>query len=380
MARLTRDEMEAYALECIELYRNLDTGIFREIASLLKANSEQSIEEWHVIAMRQANMLNERTTEMLSNVTGRAHEDIEKTIRTAGESAISQVDLELAPILGSIQRNPNHERLIQTFTDQIFLEIDNFVNQTLITSNYGEGITTQMYQGIINDIMANFATGNMSIQRAQERAILAWADRGVSSIFIDRGGQTWSLERYVHTVLMSTLNRTYNELRMSGMRDYGVFTAVVTTLPDAAPRCQEIQGQIVDTRAPGQANSGFPSIHDFGYPDPGGPFGVNCRHMMIPYIPGVNTNNQPQYDNIAENAEARDRQRQLERRIRRSKKNIIILEELESPSLDRMKRTLAKQETELRDHVNNYRPAGVLSRHRHRERVVTPRETIIRES
>jgi len=377
--RPTREELETYVLESIELYRNLDTEIFRIIAQLLKSGTDQPIEVWQWEALRKANMLNDRTTEMLASVTGRATDDIERIIRTAGEAAVNQVNSELAPILGSIKQNQNTSRIIQAFIDQIFLDIDNFVNQTLITTNFGHGVVTQMYQGIVNDIMANFATGKMSIQRALQRTILAWSDKGVSSIFIDRGGHSWSLERYVHTVLMSTLNRVYNELRMSTMRDYGVHTAVVTSLPDAAPRCQEIQGQIVDTRPIGQANSGFPSIYSFGYPDPGGPFGVNCRHMMIPFIPGVNINNQPQY-NQAEtnrNSEARDRQRQLERRIRRSKKNMIILEELGSPSIKALKNLLSKQQKELSDLINRF--PGVLSHHRHRERLFTPRSSIIRD-
>jgi len=365
-------------LATMDLYRNLDTEIFREIARLLRTDGTQGVQEWHLEALRNANMLDERVAEMLANVSGQAHGEITTMINNAANSSISQVDAELAGILGVANRSQNTVNLVNAFRNQIFLDIDNFVNQTLITTHHGPGSTTQMLQGIINTITANFANGNVTLSQAIESTILSWSRRGVSTVFIDRGGNSWSLERYVDTVLRSILNRTYNELRMSRMRDYGVHTAIVTSLMDSAPRCIDIQGQIIDTRPPGQARSGFPSLFDFGYPAPDGPFGINCRHSMIPFIPGVNENNQPQYDRMEtiERSAQTAQQRELERRIRRSRKDIMILEELDSPSLERRRNTLERQQGVLNDLINS---TDHLSRNRSRERVYTPRADIMRD-
>ena len=50
---------------------------------------------------------------------------------------------------------------------------------------------------------------------------------------------------------------------------------------------------------------------------------VNCQHMHIPFIPGVNTNNQPKFDQEenAKVASLMDKQRYLERQIVKFKKN-----------------------------------------------------------
>ena len=372
------EELERVATKAIDLYRNLDTEIFREIANLLKTSGVESIEQWHIEALGKANMLNENVTSMLADVTGQAHSAITEMITNAGNSAINQVDAELVALFGNANKSKNTQNLIQAFIDQVFLDIDNFVSQTLITTHYGLGITTQMFQEIINTTTANFMTGNLTLPQSVESTILSWSKQGVSTIFIDRGGHTWSLERYVDLVLRSILNRTYNELRMSRMRDFGVFTAVVTTLMDSAPRCVDIQGQVVDTRPIGQANSGFPSIYSFGYPAADGPFGINCRHQLIPFIPGVNENNQPTWNKqkTVERSAIRDRQRELERRIRRTKKEIILLEELGSPNLQHKQNLLSKQEQQIQELVDG---TNFLSRNRPRERVFTPSADIIRD-
>lgn len=262
---------------------------------------------------------------------------------------------------------------------QVFLDINNFVNQTLITTQFGPGVVTQMYQDIVNKTTASFITGNHTLEQALERTILAWVDRGAMSVFIDRGGNPWSLERYVDMVLRSTLNRTYNELRMSRMRDYGVYTATVTTIMDAAERCIEIQGQIVDTRPTGQATSGYPSIEAFGYGRPDGPFGINCRHSMIPYIPGVSENNQPIYDKqeTLRRSEVRAKQRAIERSIRQNKKKLIIMEELNSPNIQRQRDRIALLEGRVQEVVDG---ADWLSRDPARERVIIPHSNIIRDA
>src|SRR5699024_1506030 len=154
--------------------------------------------------------------------------------------------------------------------------------------------------------------------KAVTETTIKWADRGIGTGFVDRGGNVWGLERYVRTVINSTFNRTYREARISRMDDYDINTVLITSLPDPREACSQIQGKVASTLPMAQNDTGYPSIYEFGYGDAGGIFGINCRHSMIPFIPGVNTNNERQYteSEMTENREARQRQRYLERRIR----------------------------------------------------------------
>src|SRR5690606_36985481 len=139
-------------------------------------------------------------------------------------------------------------------------------------------------------------------------------------------------------VLKSTLGNTYNELRKDRMAEYGVHTVVVTSHVGARKQCSKIQGHVVDLRFPSEIppDSEYKSIYDpsWGaeYGTAGGHRGVNCQHLHIPFIPGVNTNNQPKYDSELnrEVAKARDTQRRLEREIVKYKKNLMVAEHLGS--------------------------------------------------
>ena len=70
---------------------------------------------------------------------------------------------------------------------------------------------------------------------------------------------------------------------------------------------------------------GYPSIYDYGYGEPSGCFGINCSHSLIPYIEGVTTNTQKQYDpeKAVANEKIRNKQRYMQRQIRKRHTNNI---------------------------------------------------------
>jgi hypothetical protein len=202
---------------------------------------------------------------------------------------------------------------------------------------------------------------------------------------IDRGGHQWSLEGYVRTVLKSTLGNTYDSIRKERMAEYGVHTVVVTSHAGARKACSIIQGNVVDLRPVSEIppDSEYLSIYDpywqADYEHPGGHRGVNCRHIHIPFIPGVNTNNQPTFDaELNERvAAARDRQRRIERDIVKYKKNLMVAEELGSDNAEHWRRMVRKRQKAMRDHLKEN--GEYLSRNYKRERVYTPLDTLLED-
>ena len=63
---------------------------------------------------------------------------------------------------------------------------------------------------------------------------------------------------------------------------------------------------------------------------PGGIRGVRCRHILYPFIKGLNTNNQKQYnsDEAFERGKVVQKQRRLEREVRKTKRSLILAEEI----------------------------------------------------
>src|SRR5690625_938829 len=107
--------------------------------------------------------------------------------------------------------------------------------------------------------------------------------------------------------------------------------------------------------------------------------GINRRHMHIPFIPGVNTNNQPKFDQElnARVAKARERQRQIEREIVKYKKNLMVAEELGSENADYWRQMVRRRQKAMREHIAEN--SDYLSRNYKREKVYTPLDILLKD-
>src|SRR5690606_14887385 len=117
-------------------------------------------------------------------------------------------DVELKSIYDPLPRPSHIDQILKSYVRQTFREIDKFVNQTLITTNYGEGTVTRMYRRIVEETTGRVLAGTKTINQMVAETVIRWANRGIETAFVDRGGNVWSLERYAETVIRSTVNRT----------------------------------------------------------------------------------------------------------------------------------------------------------------------------
>jgi len=316
--------------------------------------SADTVFEWQIDKMNQLRLINEDTIKALSQATGLAEKEIRKAIHDTGIITIESVDKELKDIYPPLPIPSHIDNILESFVNQTFREIDNFVNQTLITTNYGEGTVTRMYRKIVEETTGKVLSGITTTNKAIAETVIRWADKGIETAFIDRGGHVWSLERYAETVIRSTVNRTYNELRMSRMADYGVDLVLVSSLPDPREICSHIQGKVASMKRPEENDSKYPSIYEFGYGEPDGIRGINCRHMFFPFVEGVMENNQRQYssEEMEKNRELRQKQRYYERQVRKAKRSLMLAEEIgDEETIQKYKQLVKKRQAEVREFV-----------------------------
>ncbi|MBC9702361.1 MAG: phage minor capsid protein, partial [Leuconostoc sp.] len=341
-----------------------------------------NILDWQREKLQQLHLFNKETAKVISQITGIAESEIERIFDESGEEIIRDLDKQLPydtkPLPSDL------DNVMKSYHDQVWSDLNNYVNQTLLSTNFGYGTaTTQMYTEIINKTTAAFNSGLFTFDEALEKTIQEWAQKGIKSTFIDKGGHTWSLERYVRTVLKSTLSNTYDTLRKDRMSEYGVYTVLVTSHMGARLACSKIQGHVVDLRESVPLGSKYKSIYDpywqAEYGTAGGHRGVDCQHLHIPFIPGVNTNNQPKFDSKENKkvAELTKKQRYLERQIVKFKKNQMVAEELgRSNNAENWKRKVRATQKQIRELVasNDY-----LGRNYAREKVYTPVNTLMKD-
>lgn len=363
------------------LYNSLEGEILRILIKRLRGGSS-NITVWQAEKLRDLHLFNDEVAAELSKLTGVAYAEIERMFQETGIEMVNDIDsympYQTLPVPTTI------DNVMRGYFEQSWSEIDNYVNQTLVSTNYGyRSIATITYQNALNRTTAYFLTGMNTIDEALEKAITEMAQQGIRTTLVDKGGHTWSLERYVRTVLKSTSSNAYNQIRTERMSEYGVHTVQVTSHMGARDACLKIQGNVVDLRQPEALpiDSKYKSIYDgywnAEYGEAGGHRGINCAHLHIPFIDGVNTNNQPQFDE-KENAEVarnRDRQRELERRIVKYKKNLMVAERMESPNTEHWRSMVSKSQKAMRDHLKEN--GKHLRRNYKREKVYTPLNNLL---
>lgn len=380
--KVTPYQLDLWSSNMSDLYQSLEGDIIRILIKRLKGGSND-ITQWQVEKLQELRLFNNDVVRLLSRVTKVAEPEIKRMFENAGKEIVQDVD-KVMPYPSKSLPN-NLDNIMRGYYEQSWSDIDNYVNQTLVTTHYGMGTATKAYTDVLNSVTASFNTGLYTLEQSVERAVIQLAQKGIDSTFVDKGGHTWSLERYTRTVLKSTLGNTYDKVRKDRMADYGVHTVVVTSHAGAREKCSRIQGNVVDLRMPGEIpeDSPYKSIYDPSwraeYGTAGGHMGVNCRHNHIPFIPGVNTNNQPEFDNELNErvAKARDTQRRIEREIVKYKKNYMVASEMGSETADYWKQMVSRRQKAMRTHLEQN--GEYLSRDYKREKVYTPLNVLLKD-
>lgn len=378
---ITPHQLDLWSSNMSHLYQSLEGELIRIIAKRLK-NGNENILDWQREKLQELHLFNKETAKVISQVTGIAESEIERMFESTGQKIVKDIDKELP--YDPKPMPTDLDNIMKAYHDQVWSDINNYVNQTLLSTNFGYGTaTSQMYNEIINKTVAAFNSGLFTFDEALERTIQSWAQKGIKSTFVDKGGHTWSLERYVRTVLKSTLGNTYDKLRKDRMSEYDVHTVLVTSHMGARKACSKIQGHVADLRESVSSNEKYKSIYDpywqAEYGTAGGHRGVNCNHLHIPFIPGVNMNNQPIVD-TKENekvAQLTKRQRQLERQIVKFKKNQMVSEALgQTDNAEQWQQKVRANQAKLRELVDSNEYLGRNYAH---EKVYTPVNTLLKD-
>lgn len=228
-----------------------------------------------------------------------------------------------------------------------------------------EDVYRDVMSTVVSRQLASGATKEAMLQQALNR----FADRGVFA-FQDRAGRKWSLDTYVDMALRTGANRASNEGRIVGYKEAGVQLVRVSSHRGSAPQCAPYQGKLLSL----DGMTGPRQMETFkgttitvnvvdtldgaikeGYHHP------NCKHVDMPYIPGTEAPPMAPYDEADHDTE--QRQRAIERHIRRWKRREAVATTPNEAAYSRMKvRTWQAQQ---RQHIKAH---PWLSRRYNRER------------
>lgn len=187
---------------------------------------------------------------------------------------------------------------------------------------------------ILNSNTASVVSGAESRTKAVRTTIHEMAQKGIPA-FVDKSGREWSPEAYVNMDIRATVKNTALEAQFSTMDSLGQDVFEVSSHPGSRPKCRPWQGKLISrsgrtteiTDINGRKHKVIPlSQTSFGEPD--GLFGINCGHRPRGVSDGLFRKSAVEYDDEEDKALYNKvcRQRELERRVRKSKTEADMLE------------------------------------------------------
>ncbi|MBU7455688.1 phage minor capsid protein [Leuconostoc fallax] len=361
---ITPNTMQQQADNITNIYARLEQNIFKLLISEISKSDYQNLTAdnilaWQIDQLDKMHYLVDEVIKLVAKTNKISEKELRNMIKNNGYQIVSEIDDQLAKIMNKqVKVGPEIDNMLDSLIKQTFLDINNNVNQTLITTNYENNRAMRTFQDIVKRSTLEVTSGLKTPEKAVKDNIYKWVDKGIQTRLIDKGGHGWSLESYSRLVVNATAHRTFNDLRLKRMHDFNMGQAVMSSHAAAREACASIQGKVVNvvTEDNEAYNSKYDSIYNHGYGTPSGCFGINCAHTLTPFDPNVNTNVEQQYDpqEAIKRGQEQQKQRGMERSIRASKKKLAAAQQLKDDSMvSSMKSRISNQQKNLREFIKD---------------------------
>lgn len=217
---------------------------------------------------------------------------------------------------------------------------------------------------IAGDAIAAADHGMKAHDRIIADAVSKLASAGIETIDY-RSGVRNQIDVAVRRHIVSQVSQAGGRMTLARLEAFGHDLVITSAHYGARPSHADWQGRPCCTNGSKMVGGvQYPGLVQLtGYGSVGGLKGVNCRHSIGPYFPGITE--LPDLEFPRESGhfgmtseqyyDAVQRQRELERRVRKTKREVAALERaglgLESPSYAQKRLVLGRQQATLREHV-----------------------------
>ncbi|HGS3207380.1 TPA: phage minor capsid protein [Streptococcus pneumoniae] len=360
--QFNEERLQFQASNVADIYHQLALDLFDNVVERVTERGTVYLDKqpyiWQLEKMQQMHMLNEENLKLISKYSGVAEEQLRYIVENEGLKLYTDTKQQLLEDLGrGSAGSSNHiQEILADYANQAVGDIHNLINTTLPMSVIGA------YKGIVEQSVARVVTGLSTADKAISDTVMQWQEKGFQG-FKDRAGRNWKIDNYARTVIKTTTYRTYREMRTRPAEELGIDTFYFSKKASARKSCAPLQHHIVTTgRARTEHGEHILALSDYGYGRPEGCLGINCGHMLTPFIPGANYKPDlgEDVDSVSpeqaiENANAEAKQRALERSIRANKEKLHVAEKLGDKELiDKYKSKISTQKSALKDYIDKH--------------------------
>ena len=376
---MTKLELMNLSQGLSDLYTGLETDLIANIAEYLAAgNINSPTAMWKMQMLAQLGALDKVNISTIAGYAGIAPEMLAQALETAALTAIEELEpgfKELAKegivdgtevpiektILGALKSYNKQAVRSLNMVNTVMRYKAKTAAQKLINDT-AELTEKQSFIDILNKATGKAVTGAESRQAAMRQCIKEMSEKGIPA-FVDKRGREWSPEAYINMDIRTTVSNAAHQAQFDRMEDYGLSLVEVSSHSGARPKCAKDQGKIFNRSGKGGYTTDlhgkkirYHAWSDSSYGEPDGLLGINCGHHIYPFIPGISyqtyfpydeEENQVKYKNI-------QGQRELERRVRKSKRECMVLDSVgDTEGLKKASATLKQRQAALKKYCSD---------------------------
>lgn len=351
---LSPEFLDSLPENVVKLFAQVEQDILLDMAKRIsKMDTVTDTAAWQAWRYEQTKLVSSNALKVLAKATGKSKTELVQLFQTAALETL-QSDGKIYTAAGLAipeSLSPTLQNILQSGYLQTGKAMDNFTATTANT-------VTREFENALDRAWLQVNTGAFSYQQAIRRAILDLAQNGLHSVVYPSGHKD-SIEVAVRRAVLTGINQTAAKLQLARMDELGCDLVETTAHAGARPSHAVWQGKIFSRSGKSGKYPDF--VSSTGYGTGAGLGGWNCQHNFYPYFEGLSkrayTDQQLKDFEKKEISykgkdytryEASQIQRELERRIRKSKREYLALD---AAGLDTSQAaaTLAKRRQALKD-------------------------------
>lgn len=343
---LTPSYLADVAEPMVELWSRVECDITADIARRL-ANADYLTEsaKWQIYKAREMGMTQEEITSVLSSSIKKGKKQIRDMVEEACADAL-HMDVEQYRKAGldvaKLQSSDALRGVIRAGerkTEKLFA---NFTRTTARTAG-------KAFENCMDMVWMQVQSGAFSLDQALRKSIVELGKQGVTSIAYP-SGHVDKLDVAARRATVTGINQAACEMQLEAAGVMGCDLVEVTSHAGARPSHAIWQGGIYSLS--GKSKTYKPFRQATGYGTGEGLGGWNCRHNFFPYLPGVSAPtfgkdpNRMLGKSNAKVYEESQKQRELERRVRESRRTCAAIDAAAKAETDEKLRAALQQDFE----------------------------------
>ena len=330
---LSDNELTALTQPIIAIYNQIEMALLEQVAKRFDVYDKIGGSlEWQLKKLDELGALTTESVKVIASMSKKGEKEIAKMLNDASLGNVDMDLLDAAYTNGFIFVDPTKMMLTEALRATIELSHKSLGKTYKLIQTKALESTRQAYMDIINRSYIETASGIYDYGTSIRGALRDMADQGITGATYRRGNRyvKYSIEGTVRRDTITAVNQLANKGAEKITKEIGAKYVEVSAHIGARVSNNPIanhagwQGKVYKL----DGEDEYPNLKEkTGYPDDiQGLGGVNCRHRMFPFFPGISVPNPNQIDEKENKKvyEATQKQRAMERNIRAIKKRLIV--------------------------------------------------------